>query len=441
MNAAARVRVLAPDRRRKARVAAALEKDRTKLLLRFPFTGHVAMRLDLVPVEDDRLRTAATDGSRIFFDCRFHASLTPEQRLFVLAHEVWHVALAHHGRRGPRDPALFNVAADLEIHFALEAEGLDEPWTIPYKESWRPLPAERIYTRLLLPARDSATASGGPPMEKDLVDRGDGGPPPEGDGGAAPRAVRLDPDFAPLFDPAEAARTAAAVRAEVARKPFRPRRGQPGDPPGGLPGGLSWLVERVRRPSVDWRTALRRFVTPAYGGRRRWLPPNRRHIADGLFLPSRRDDRLHAVLAIDTSGSTLELMPAFFAELAGLLRSFGRYELAVVQCDRAVRRVDRWSDTEPPPPRPGWRAEGGGGTDFRPVFEWVAKKGERPDALVYLTDGYGPAPARKPPYPVLWALPFHSLYEDYGWPQPAAPAPWGTVVRVRLPAPAPSPDA
>ena len=426
-----RLPVSATDRKRKARTAAALERDRTRLLLRFPFAGHVAMRLELVPVVDDRLATAATDGSRIFFDCRFHESLTPAQRLFVLAHEVWHVALLHHERRGPRNPELFNRAADLEIHFVLEAEGLDEPWVLPHDPSWRTLPAERIYTRLL--AAFPPPPGVPPPLENDLVDGESPAKPP--------REVRLDPDFAPLFDPAEAARTAAAVRAEVARKPFRPRRGQPGDPPGGLPGGLSWLVERVRRPSVDWRTALRRFVTPAYGGRRRWLPPNRRHIADGLFLPSRRDDRLHAVLAIDTSGSTLELMPAFFAELAGLLRSFGRYELAVVQCDRAVRRVDRWSDTEPPPPRPGWRAEGGGGTDFRPVFEWVAKKGERPDALVYLTDGYGPAPARKPPYPVLWALPFHSLYEDYGWPQPAAPAPWGTVVRVRLPAPAPSPDA
>ena len=41
-------------------------QDRQKLLVRFPFTGGILMRLELVPVRDLRLNTAATDGSRIF---------------------------------------------------------------------------------------------------------------------------------------------------------------------------------------------------------------------------------------------------------------------------------------------------------------------------------------------------------------------------------------
>ena len=70
-----RVRVLAPDPKRKARVARALERTRFDLLRRFPFVGNLAMRLDLVPVMDDRLRTASTDGRRVFFDCAFFSSL------------------------------------------------------------------------------------------------------------------------------------------------------------------------------------------------------------------------------------------------------------------------------------------------------------------------------------------------------------------------------
>jgi predicted metal-dependent peptidase len=51
---------------------------------------------------------------------------------------------------------------------------------------------------------------------------------------------------------------------------------------------------------------------------------------------------------------------------------------------------------------------GGGGTDFRPVFDWVAARrgnGPRPcDAVVYCTDGYGTFPPRPPAYPVAWVV-------------------------------------
>ncbi len=43
--------------------------------------------------------------------------------------------------------------------------------------------------------------------------------------------------------------------------------------------------------------------------------------------------------------------------------------------------------------------------------------------MVYLTDGFGPAPATPPPWPVLWALA----------PRGTAPAPWGEVVRLPWP--------
>jgi predicted metal-dependent peptidase len=46
---------------------------------------------------------------------------------------------------------------------------------------------------------------------------------------------------------------------------------------------------------------------------------------------------------------------------------------------------------------------GGGGNDFRPVFERLDHSEEPPVALVYLTDGYGCFPDREPEYTVLLA--------------------------------------
>jgi predicted metal-dependent peptidase len=47
--------------------------------------------------------------------------------------------------------------------------------------------------------------------------------------------------------------------------------------------------------------------------------------------------------------------------------------------------------------------KGGGGTDFRPVFDRIAEEPEPPNALVYLTDLYGSFPDQAPAYPVIWA--------------------------------------
>ena len=190
---------------------------------------------------------------------------------------------------------------------------------------------------------------------------------------------------------------------------------------GTLPGHVETIVKSMLRPSFDWRTMLARFVTSCYGGGRRWLPPSRRHVHRGLYLPSTRQERIKAVVAIDTSGSTANDLQAFFSELCGLLRSFGGYTMTALQCDYAIQSVRTFSsDDGPLPPDIEWKARGFGGTSFVPVFRYVESHQElEPDLLVFFTDGYGDAPRQAPPYPVLWVL------TSNGKP----PAPWGAVAR------------
>jgi predicted metal-dependent peptidase len=46
---------------------------------------------------------------------------------------------------------------------------------------------------------------------------------------------------------------------------------------------------------------------------------------------------------------------------------------------------------------------GGGGTDFRPCFEWLGERGLVPQTMVFLTDLCGRFPVEAPSYPVIWA--------------------------------------
>ena len=393
----------------KKKASELLAIDRHHLLLKMPFIGSLLMRLELVPISDCRLDTASTDGDNIYVDIGFYAKLNPEERQFVLAHEALHCALLHFARRQTRDHMLFNCAADLEIHFVLTSEGFKAPFVLPHDPKWKGLSAEEIYARLPQWKSDNGHESknirnvrdGGGfdrHIDKDamLNERND----QSGKG--------IDPDFSPCIRPGTAERCRERLTSAVQQ--YQRTKGT-------SPWGLERLVEKILEPKINWRELLAQFVTSCYGGSRQWLPPNRRHVWQGLYMQSSRDSRINAVVAVDTSGSTICDLPYFFGELGGLMNSFGSYQLTVIQCDADVQKVENFDDMTPFPPDYKWMAKGGGGTDFRPVFKYVEEHSElTPDLMIYLTDGYGDYPAHAPGYPMLWMVsPGGKIDVPWGW--------------------------
>ena len=117
------------------------------------------------------------------------------------------------------------------------------------------------------------------------------------------------------------------------------------------------------------------------------------------------------VLAVDKSGSiSQQEMGQFLSEL-GRLRGLTDCKLTLLHCDAAIQRVGVTGgrDATVLPAINGQRRfAGGGGTDFRPVFDWVRQQQARgepaPDALIYCTDGYGTFPPQPPTYPLVWIV-------------------------------------
>lgn len=411
----------------KKQTLAVMCQDRQKLLVRFPFTGGFLMRMEFVPVRDCRLRTAATDGERIFMDIAFCTTLSNDERLFVMAHEVWHCVLMHMLRCQTRDPSAFNVATDMEVNRMLKKEGLKPPSKcLMPKAEWDELSAEEIYEHIRKRPKQGM-------QEQDVR----GGDMQDGDGIGSDKQfdkhiypstssgeddtivvtdqwgeVGFDKDYAPLITKELADKIRERIVA-VAQQIERTR--------GTIPEHLANIVRAALRPQIRWQEVLAQFVTSCYGGSRRWLPPNRRHISQGLYLQSSRKERLQAAVAIDTSGSTTADLPQFFSELTSLLNTFGDYELTVMQCDCEIQNVEKF-DAYNPFHSTDWKAYGHGGTDFRPPFVYVAEHSEtEPSCLIYITDGCGPAPENPPPYPVLWILTGDGKKT----------APWGWDLRLR----------
>ncbi len=52
-----------------------------------------------------------------------------------------------------------------------------------------------------------------------------------------------------------------------------------------------------------------------------------------------------------------------------------------------------------------YEVSGGGGTDFRPVFEYIDQQINYPTLLLYFTDGMGTFPEAEPSYDVMWVMP------------------------------------
>ena len=127
-----------------------LSRARHKILYQYPFIGAVGLRMDLIPVRDVRVRTACTDGHDVYFDIAFYDSLSPEERVFVLAHEIWHAVMLHLVRRHNRIHDIFNIATDIEVNHMLQQDGLTPPKQVllPNAEQ-KGKSAEEIYEMLI----------------------------------------------------------------------------------------------------------------------------------------------------------------------------------------------------------------------------------------------------------------------------------------------------
>lgn len=115
------------------------------------------------------------------------------------------------------------------------------------------------------------------------------------------------------------------------------------------------------------------------------------------------------VIAIDTSGSTSgDLVQQFVQKTYNILKStesfFTKINLHIIQCDADIQEdrkitcqeeFDEYLQT--------MQIRGLGGTDFRPVFEYVEQLRRNKEffnlkGLIYFTDGYGDFPEKKPDF-------------------------------------------
>ena len=360
---------------------------------------------------------AATDGVNLLLNPDTFFKYNLNERIFICAHEIMHCIWNHCGlmhqfqRRGkisypdgtslPYDQQTMNIAADFVIN-----DCLIESKVGAYNMDWLHDKSIAVFSDAVIDAYRKVFKKY----------------PPQGGGGSGngPTGKGFDEHLAPGSsqgkDPQKAMsqRNEAEWQAQVAAAANTARA------QGKLPSALERFLGELLEPKVDWRDKIAALFARKVGsGSYNWRRADRRLIVRDIYSPGRSGFGAGTVVVgVDTSGSIGDAeLNMFFAEMAGILEDVRPQRLIVMWCDAKVHRVDEVSEAQD---LIGLRAKGavggGGGTSFIPVFDEITKLGFEPDALVYLTDGYGSFPKKPPAYSVIWGSisPPKSVAYPYG---------------------------
>jgi predicted metal-dependent peptidase len=163
---------------------------------------------------------------------------------------------------------------------------------------------------------------------------------------------------------------------------------------------------------------LREFVASTAKNDYSWVRPNRRSLAQGVYLPGLHSEELgDVILAVDTSGSIDEAMLGQFASEVNAVMSAYDCSVTVLYHDTEIQKVQTWRSADGPLVLD---PVGGGGTNHICVFDWIDLEGANPACVICLTDLETEFPAEYHAAPVLWAV--------IGYCQTTPP--FGQVVRI-----------
>lgn len=91
---------------------------RMQILCDNPFLGYLLQNITMEEHHD--IPTAATDGYKIMFNRVFMENLTQRDFIFIILHELLHIILSHPARGYQKDNHRFNVACDIVINDILD---------------------------------------------------------------------------------------------------------------------------------------------------------------------------------------------------------------------------------------------------------------------------------------------------------------------------------
>ena len=377
-----------------------LAKASKDLMLKEPFYGLFLIMLNK-QWNNKAVPTAGVSKQginyQLYLNEDFWKSLSPNQHMGLLKHELLHIAFFHITDFDHlTDKEIANIAMDIEINQYIAKDLLPPGPQLPesYPElKLEPKKGTQYYYDKLMQGKKNGncpnlnavlaamaqgeikvriSAKGGGQMEVQLPDHS-----------TWEEFDNLDEATKKLIKT-----QTAHILSEVAEQVQKSR--------GTVPGEMAEILERITKlepPKFNWRAYLRRFV----GGSIKTFTKMSKHKPNFRFLDNpglKHKQKRKILVAIDTSGSvsTNELVE-FLGEINHISRT--GTEVIIAQCDAAIKKIGKFD------PKQDFEISGRRGTSFHPVTDYYDANWKKFNCLIYLTDGEAPAPD-KCRGPVLW---------------------------------------
>ena len=393
-----------------------LATARTRLILDKPFLGALVLRLPMVAGDPSWCETTYSDGKTFYYNADYIDALDNDQTQFALSHEALHCALSHFYRRGHRIKHRWELACDYAVNPLLINDGLKPTPDAMHLREFEGMTAEEIYPCLedednegerdLERNNDSSDSQdneneedrdmsdGGSDKDREQRDAQDGSgsetQEPDGSGAqGAPKPKPLSQQEQEDLSTQWQQRLAAAAQTAMQN--------------GKLEGEMARMVDFLLQPKLPWRMLLARFMTMTARDDYSYARPASRR-GDPAVYPSLRSHETNVVVVIDTSGSiSADEIQEFMSEIDAI-KSQVRARITLLTCDSDLNYGCPWYFEPWDEFSKDVEIRGGGGTDFKPAFDWVAGQDRAPDLLMYFTDAEGLFPKTEPLYPVLWLV-------------------------------------
>ena len=321
--------------------------------------------------------TAAIDAKgQMYWNEKWVDTLSIDECVFVMAHEAMHYMLRHPLRRGERDGREWNVAGDKVINDMLIADNVGKaPECGVFMDGARAYTADQLYVD---PEENGGEGSGCVGQLGDL----------EGDILEIP------------MTPEEEAEAEAEAKLEVinAEKLMKLRGFEPQPE-------MQRLIDQIKVKPVPWHEILQNEMSFLVKADQSWSRPNKKYRHMGLYLPITDEEPVlgTVVIAFDTSGSiSLKEGEMFAAHCNTIFERLPPQEVHLLFIDSSLAHVDTYTHDELPITVD--KMHGGGGTSFKPAFDYIRKKlSDDIECLLYFTDLWGDQDdIAPPPYPVFW---------------------------------------
>ena len=450
-----------------------LSSARLTLLRKYPFYGKIAMSMVLV-ASDEVPTTAVDPKGRMFYNPKWVNAFTFEDAVFEFAHEATHMVQRLFGRRGNRNPGIFNVAADYCADTQLVDSGLKQSFASSLVIGQKEFDlvhelkrVEPIYDHLLQKAKDNEDCPACKQALEDLAKlsgkedaedskargkaekgegEGDGGEgegqgdghshkPGQGSGcgGGKPKPKhtcgtvrKCCAGTSADIEKASPADVQKAIQNVIAAKMYAEGKGN-------MPGFLGDQIDELTRSKVRWQDHIRTAANRVFSrGRYTYKRPHKRGQALSIRLQTTQPESRSAVVAVDTSGSMgYDQIVQCISETAAIILAAGCDKIWLILHDCAIYYsgyIGREDLTKIKMSR--------GGTSHLPVFDCLNRKhsvrelnlptSEHCELAVMFTDLGTDFPDERPSFPVIWGVPVPSA------PGMNAEVPFGKKIAVEL---------